>query len=123
MAEPTTTTTSTALISAFSITALFPNLDASSVLGALCGATLLIVGKKEFGRFKSILLFFVSFLIGIQFADLMTTILCDFLPSGLADKTPLSLGALVVSILITQLLLLILNQDLASLIKIIRGRI
>lgn len=123
MAEPATTTTSTALVSAFSITALFPNLDAGSVLGALCGATLLIVGRKELGRFKSIALFFASFVIGILFSDLMTTVLCGILPQDLSDKTPLSLGALLVSILATQLLLLILNQDLASIIKIIRGRI
>ena len=120
MAEPTTaTTTSTALISAYSITTLFPNLDASVVLGALCGATLLIVGKNEFGRFKSILLFFVSFLIGIQFADFMMVLL----PLDLAAKTPRGFGALLVSILITQLLLLLLKQDLASLIKIIRGKV
>lgn len=123
MAEPATTTTSTALISAFSITTLFPNLDSGSILGALCGATLLIVGKKEFGRIKSIALFFSSFLIGILFADLMTTALCNILPQTLSEKTPLSLGALLVSIIATQLLLLILNQDLASLIKILRGKI
>lgn len=123
MTEPTATTTSTALISAFSITTLFPNLDAGAVLGALCGATLLIVGKKEFGRIKSIALFFTSFLIGILFADLMTTALCGVLPQELSTKTPLSLGALLVSILATQLLLLVMNQDLASLIKIIRGKI
>ena len=123
MAEPTSATTSTVLVSAFSITTLFPNLDLSSVLGALCGATLLIVGKKEFGRLKNIALFFTSFFIGILFADLTTTILCQVLPQELSDKTSLSLGALLVSILATQLLLLILNQDLGSLIKIIRGKV
>jgi fucose permease len=123
MTEPATTTTSTALISAFSITALFPNIDPGAILGALCGATLLIVGRNEFGRVKSVALFFVSFLMGILFADLMTTALCYVLPQELSNKTPLSLGALFVSILATQLLLLIMKQDLASLIKIIRGKL
>lgn len=121
MTEPATTTTGTALISAVSLTTLFPGLNASVVLGALCGATLLIVGRKELSRFKSILLFFTSFFIGILFADLMTSLLCNFLPQHVSDKTPLSFGAFIVSILATQLLLLILDQDLATLIKIIKG--
>ncbi|WP_392565146.1 putative holin [Utexia brackfieldae] len=121
MAEPTTTTTTTALISAFSISALFPNLDANVVLGALCGATVLIIKKREISRFKSVLLFFASFLIGILFADFMASVISNFAPDSIT--VPNSLGALVVSVLITQLLLLIIDQDLASLIKLIRGKI
>lgn len=56
MNEPVTGTVVAASVSAFSIATLFPTLQAPVVLGALCGALLLVISQKEIGLFLRIII-------------------------------------------------------------------
>jgi|GEM_PF-5093851 len=122
MSEPTITAqTSTALSSALGLALVVPNLDGSAILASMCGAAILILSKEKILRAKACVLFVISFVLGILFADFATDIIQFLLPHFLAEKVPLSLGALLVSLLVVQSALFLLQQDLKNLIELIKG--
>lgn len=86
MNEPVTGTVVAASVSAFSIATLFPTLQAPVVLGALCGALLLVISQKEIGLFLRIIFFCVAFVIGLLTADLFTALVAGYLPQHLMEK-------------------------------------
>ncbi|MCX8578824.1 hypothetical protein J3U35_05160 [Gilliamella sp. B2717] len=104
MTEPTTTTF-TAVISAFSISIIYPNVENGIILGALCGSILLVISEEQISVLRRIVLFFISFAIGMLLAEITLYLLLPFFPSNIQTKVPLGLGALVASAVSVKLLL------------------
>ncbi len=109
MTEPTTTTF-TAVISAFSISMIYPNIENGIILGALCGSILLVISDERISVLRRIVLFFISFAMGMLLAELTLYLLLPFFPSNIQSKVPLGLGALVASAVSVKLLLWIIKM-------------
>ncbi|HHV2301938.1 TPA: putative holin [Escherichia coli] len=124
MNEPVTGTVVAASVSAFSIATLFPTLQAPVVLGALCGALLLVISQKEIGPFLRIIFFCVAFVIGLLTADLFTALVAGYLPQHLMEKVSPGIGALLSSALTVKALLWAIRQldNPGQLLDFLRGR-
>ena len=124
MNESVTGTVVAASVSAFSIATLFPALQAPVVLGALCGALLLVISQKEIGLFLRIIFFCVAFVIGLLTADLFTALVAEYLPQHLTEKVSPGFGALLSSALIVKGLLWAIRQmdNPSQLLNFLRGR-
>lgn len=109
MTEPTTTTF-TAVISAFSISMIYPNIENGIILGALCGSILLVISEEHISVLRRIILFFISFAIGMLLAEITLYLLIPFFPSNIQTKVPLGLGALVASAVSVKLLLWLIKK-------------
>jgi hypothetical protein len=109
MTEPTTTTF-TAVISAFSISMIYPNIENGIILGALCGSILLVISEEHISVLRRIILFFISFAIGMLLAEITLYLLIPFFPSNIQTKVPLGLGALVASAVSVKLLLWLIKR-------------
>ncbi|OCG24568.1 hypothetical protein A9G22_03935 [Gilliamella sp. App2-1] len=109
MIEPTTTTF-TAIISAFSISIIYPNIENGMILGALCGSILLVISEEHISVFRRIILFFISFSIGMLLAEMTLNLLIPLFPSNIQPKVPLGLGALVASAVSVKLLLWLIKK-------------
>lgn len=123
MTEPTTATTTTAMISAFSVATIYPNIENGIILGALCGSILLILNEGNISVLRRIALFFISFMLGMLLAEFTVQLLNEVLPESIQDKIPFSLGALIASAVSVKLMLwLIKNIDNPlSVINFIKG--
>lgn len=123
MTEPTTATTTTAMISAFSVATIYPNIENGIILGALCGSILLILNEGNISVLRRIALFFISFMLGMLLAEFTVQLLNEVLPESIQDKMPFSLGALIASAVSVKLMLwLIKNIDNPlSVINFIKG--
>ncbi|OCG45155.1 hypothetical protein A9G28_12830 [Gilliamella sp. Fer1-1] len=109
MTEPTTTTF-TAVISAFSISMIYPNIENGIILGALCGSILLVISEEHISVLRRTLLFFISFALGILLAEITLYLLIPLFPSNIQTKVPLGLGALVASAVSVKLLLWLIKK-------------
>lgn len=106
MADLTTTTASTALFSAFSLSVIFPHIDASQVLGALSGSLLLVMTQNELSTLRRICFFAISFFLGVYLADFFIQVIDYYLlPKELHSALPKGFGALVASAVSVKLLL------------------
>lgn len=119
MNEPVTA----AAVGAFSIATLFPALQAPVVLGALCGALLLVISQKEIGLFLRLAFFCVAFVVGLLTADLFTALIAGYLPLHLTEKVSPGFGALLSSALTVKILLWVIRQmdDPGQLFDFLRG--
>lgn len=124
MTEPTSATTATAVISAFSLSAIYPNLENGLILGALCGSILLVLNENEISVIRRILLFFISFTLGLLLAELSADLISLILPESVKHKTPVGLGALVASAISIKLLIWMIKHidDLLEQLNIFRGK-
>lgn len=105
MAEPTSSTSATlAILSAVSITSIF-NIDVGILLGALCGAMLLVISQKAVPLLQRILFFCLSFFLGIFLNNFFSHLLIFFLPESLIPHAPEGFGALIASAVSVKLLL------------------
>ncbi len=95
---------------AFSLATLSPPFPAPVVLGALCGALLLVISQREIGLVLRVVFFCVAFVIGLLTADLFTALIAAYLPLHIADKLPPGLGALVSSAITVKALLRAIHQ-------------
>ncbi|OCG78802.1 hypothetical protein A9G42_01975 [Gilliamella sp. Nev6-6] len=109
MTEPTTTTF-TAVISAFSISMIYPNIENGIILGALCGSILLVISEEHISVLRRTLLFFISFALGILLDEITLYLLIPLFPSNIQTKVPLGLGALVASAVSVKLLLWLIKK-------------
>ncbi|OCG35540.1 MULTISPECIES: putative holin [Gilliamella] len=109
MTEPTTTTF-TAVISAFSISMIYPNIENGIILGALCGSILLVISEEHISVLRRTILFFISFVLGILLAEITLYLLIPLFPSNIQTKVPLGLGALVASAVSVKLLLWLIKK-------------
>jgi uncharacterized membrane protein (DUF485 family) len=109
MTEPTTTTF-TAVISAFSISMIYPNIENGIILGALCGSILLVISEEHISVLRRTILFFISFALGILLAEITLYLLIPLFPSNIQTKVPLGLGALVASAVSVKLLLWLIKK-------------
>lgn len=124
MTEPTSATTATAVISAFSLSAIYPNLENGLILGALCGSILLVLNENEISVIRRILLFFISFTLGLLLAELSADLISLILPESVKHKTPVGLGSLVASAISIKLLIWMIKHidDLLEQLNIFRGK-
>lgn len=122
MNEPVTGTA--ASVSAFSIATLFPSLQAPVLLGALCGALLLVISQKEIGLPLRITFFCVAFITGLLTADLFAALVAGYLPQHLMEKVSPGFGALLSSALTVKALLWAIRQldNPDQLFDFLRGR-
>ncbi|WP_416045246.1 putative holin [Edwardsiella ictaluri] len=104
MNESVTGTVAAASVSAFSIATLFPSLQAPVLLGALCGALLLVISQKEIGLPLRIAFFCVAFITGLLTADLFAALVAGYLPQHLTEKVSPGFGALLSSALTVKVL-------------------
>lgn len=109
MTEPTTTTF-TAVISAFSISMIYPNIENGIILGALCGSILLVISEECISVLRRIILFFISFAIGMLLAEMTLFLLMPLFPINIQQKMPLGLGALIASAVSVKLLLWLIKK-------------
>lgn len=105
MTEPTAVTTTTAMISAFSVATIYPNIENGIILGALCGSILLILNEGNITILRRISLFFISFVLGMLLSEFTAELISGILPDALRDKMPFSLGALIASAVSVKLML------------------
>ncbi|EAR5802913.1 phage holin family protein [Salmonella enterica] len=124
MNEPVTGTVAAASVSAFSIATLFPSLQAPVLLGALCGALLLVISQKEIGLPLRIAFFCVAFITGLLTADLFAALVAGYLPQHLTEKVSPGFGALLSSALTVKALLWAIRQldNPGQLLDFLRGR-
>jgi len=124
MAEPTSSTTITsAIFSTLSISALLNGLDAGIILGALCGAMLLVLSQKEISLLKRLFFFLISFSLGVFLNELFSYAISLVIPTNLNDKLPAGFGALIASAISVKLLLWLINQadDPFNILNSMRG--
>lgn len=123
MTEPTTITF-TALISAFSVSMIYPNIENGIILGALCGSMLLVISENNISLLRRILLFFISFSIGLLLAELTVYLIIPLFPKNIEEKIPLGLGALISSAVSVKLLLWLIKHidDPTQLIATLKGK-
>lgn len=109
MTEPTTATF-TAIVSAFSVSMIYPNIENGIILGALCGSILLIISENNISVFRRIILFFISFAIGLLLAELTSYLIAPLFPVNVQEKIPVGLGALIASAISVKLLLWLIKR-------------
>ena len=123
MTEPTSITF-TAIISAFSLSMIYPNIENGIILGALCGSILLVISEQCISRLRRIILFFISFVMGLLLAEMTLYLLIPFFPINIQTKMPPGLGALVASAISVKLLLWLIKKfdDPTDLFNNFRGK-
>ncbi|OCG24645.1 hypothetical protein A9G11_03050 [Gilliamella sp. wkB108] len=109
MTEPTTLTI-TAVISAFSVSMIYPNIENGIILGALCGSILLVISEERISVLRRFILFFISFAMGLLLAELTLCLILPFFPANIQQKMPLGLGALIASATSVKLLLWLIKR-------------
>lgn len=105
-----TTTTFTAIINHFLISVIYPNIENGVILGALCGSILLVISEDRISTLRRIILFFISFSIGMLLSEMTLNLLIPFFPSNIQSTIPLGFGALVSSAVSVKLLLWIIKK-------------
>jgi len=116
-----TTNAPSALSTALGLALLLPDLEGGVMLASFCGAALLVISREQFNGVTTVFLFVVSFITGLLFADFGSAAARFLLPTSMAASISLSFGAFLVSMSITQLSLLLLKQDLPTLLSIIKN--
>ena len=123
MTEPTSLTF-TSIIRAFSLSMIYPNTENGVILGALCGSILLVISEQYISPFRRIVLFFISFAIGLLLAEMTQYLLIPIFPTNIQTKIPPGLGALVASAISVKLLLWLIKKfdDPTDLFNNFRGK-
>ena len=123
MTEPTTITF-TAVISAFSVSMIYPNIENGIILGALCGSILLVISENNISVLRRIIFFFISFAMGLLLAELTVYLIIPLFPEKIQDKIPLGLGALIASAISVKLLLWLIKHidNPSELLTIFKGK-
>ena len=123
MTEPTSLTF-TSIIRAFSLSMIYPNTENGVILGAICGSILLVISEQYISPFRRIVLFFISFAIGLLLAEMTQYLLIPIFPANIQTKIPPGLGALVASAISVKLLLWLIKKfdDPTDLFNNFRGK-
>lgn len=110
MTEPTTATSITAVMSAFSIATIYPNIENGVILGALCGSILLVLTEENISILRRVILFLISFILGIILAEFAVQLIRIVFPSSLQNDIPVSFGALITSAITVKPLLWLIKR-------------
>ena len=123
MTEPTSLTF-TSFISAFSLSMIYPNIENGIILGALCGSILLVISEQCISLLRRIVLFLISFSIGLLLAEMTLYLLIPIFPTNIQTKMPLGLGALISSAISVKLLLWLIKKfdDPTNFFNYFRGK-
>ena len=123
MTEPTSLTF-TAIISAFSLSMIYPNIENGIILGALCGSILLVISEQCISLLRRIVLFLISFSMGLLLAEMTLYLLIPIFPTNIQTKMPLGLGALISSAISVKLLLWLIKKfdDPTNFFNYFRGK-
>ncbi|QNM96384.1 putative holin [Chitinimonas koreensis] len=109
MAEPITATTSaTPALLGVTLLALFPGLDAATVLGAFAGAAVFVVSARELTRWQRLAYFAAALAAGVVLGRFAADLLTGWLPMRVA--IPAGVGALLSSAVVIKLLLWLIGQ-------------
>ena len=108
MTEPVSSSTATAYIATASVLSLFPGIDASVVVGAICGAAVYALTESGLSAGKRLAFSLVSVIAGLVSATTTANILSDLLP-GTVQISP-SVGALFSSAFSVRILMLVRNR-------------
>lgn len=123
MTEPTSLTF-TSFISAFSLSMIYPNIENGIILGALCGSILLVISEQCISLLRRIVLFLISFSMGLLLAEMTLYLLIPIFPNNIQTKMPLGLGALISSAISVKLLLWLIKKfdDPTNFFNYFRGK-
>lgn len=123
MTEPTSLTF-TSFISAFSLSMIYPNIENGIILGALCGSILLVISEQCISLLRRIVLFLISFSMGLLLAEMTLYLLIPIFPTNIQTKMPLGLGALISSAISVKLLLWLIKKfdDPTNFFNYFRGK-
>ncbi|MFQ1008883.1 hypothetical protein B6D16_09885 [Gilliamella apicola] len=123
MTEPTSLTF-TSFISAFSLSMIYPNIENGIILGALCGSILLVISEQCISLLRRIILFLISFSMGLLLAEMTLYLLIPIFPTNIQTKMPLGLGALISSAISVKLLLWLIKKfdDPTNFFNYFRGK-
>ncbi|WP_206600378.1 putative holin [Chromobacterium sphagni] len=80
MAEPVSSTATTATLAAVAGLALFPGIDAATVLGAFAGAAVFVLSSDSLGLAKRAMFFIASFIAGCLAAASVAGLLAKWMP-------------------------------------------
>ncbi|WP_337881775.1 putative holin [Chromobacterium haemolyticum] len=120
MAEPASTTAATVAITGVSLLALFPGLDAGTVLGAFAGAAVFVMSSNELGTLKKLAFLALAFVAGLIAAPMASTLLATMLPERV--QVSAGVGALLASALVIKVLIRLINKtDTADLLSGLKG--
>ena len=103
---------------------IYPNIENGIILGALCGSILLVISEQYISVLRRIVLFFISFAMGLLLAEMTLYLLIPIFPANIQTKMPLGLGALVASAISVKLLLWLIKKfdDPTDLFNNFRGK-
>lgn len=121
MAEPVSSTATTASLLAVAILAIFPGIDPAVVLGAFAGASVFVISSSELTLFKRIGFFLVSFTAGMIAARMVAGVIDSLLPAQIEVAD--GVGALIAAALAIKLLLYLIRMadDPAKALRDIKG--
>ncbi|WP_199103177.1 phage holin family protein [Aquitalea sp. ASV11] len=103
MAEPVSSTATTASLLAVALLTLFPGMDPDVVLGAFAGASVFVISATDLPLFKRFTFFILSFTAGLLAARMVAGIIDTALPAEI--EVAESVGAMAASALAIKLLL------------------
>jgi hypothetical protein len=98
------------LLNNFYTTVIFPDIQNGVIFGSIGGALLLILSQSKHSIFRCIVLFLISFLLGVFLAELFTLLIRHFFSDQLKEKIPFGFGALIASAISVKLLLWLINK-------------
>lgn len=119
MAEPASTSAATLALTGAGLLALYPGLDAGTVLGAFAGGAVFVLSSHELSAAKKLAFLLLSIAAGIV-GSASTASLIDWLLPGPVDVDK-GVGALVASAVAVKLLLWLIASNPAELLAGLRG--
>lgn len=121
MAEPTSTTATTLAVTGASLLALFPGLDAGSVLGAFAGASVFVMSSNDLGTVRKLAFLGLAIVAGLIAAPMAAALLSTIVPKGV--QVSAGVGALTASALVIKVLIWLINKadNPASLLAGLKG--
>ncbi|MBM2883186.1 hypothetical protein JFK97_02175 [Chromobacterium phragmitis] len=119
MAEPVSSTATTATLAAVAGLAMLPGIDAAVVLGAFAGAAVFVLSSDSLSLAKKAGFFIVSFVAGLVAAAGVASLLARWLP---IDASP-GVGALLAAALAVKVLLWLIRlaDDPAAAVRGMKG--
>jgi hypothetical protein len=119
MAEPVSSTATTATLAAVAGLSMLPGIDAAVVLGAFAGAAVFVLSSDSLSLVKRAVFFVASFIAGLVAAAGVASLLARWLP---IEASP-GVGALLAAALAVKVLLWLIRlaDDPAAAVRGIKG--
>lgn len=108
MAEPITSGTASVALGAVTLLALFPGLQAETVLGAFAGAVVFVLSAKDLSLPLKAAFWLLSMIAGVVCAATVAALMSSVLPSKVIVSS--GVGALVAASVVIRLLLWLIRR-------------